>query len=53
MKWSVSDVFDDGHWGIIRENGKDFEIVIGGASPLTEKQAKKICDIHNSEEKLV
>lgn len=44
MKWFVSDVLDDGHWGIITEKE---EIVIGAKSPLSEEQAKKIVAVHN------
>lgn len=47
LKWRVSDVLDDGHNGIVRE--EDNGIVIGAASPLTMEQAQKICDIHNFE----
>ena len=57
-RWRVSDVFDDGHNGILTchnepttEYGLDADsrIVIGAASPLTREQAQKICDVHNWE----
>ena len=43
-KWRVSDVLDDGHWGIITEKSS---IIIGSASPLSEEQAEKIVYAHN------
>jgi len=45
-KWYVSDVLDDGHWGIVTEKNI---IVIGAASPLTKEQAEKIVYVHNKE----
>jgi len=44
-KWYVSDVLDDGHWGII--TGKN-AIIIGAASPLSKEQAEKIVYAHNN-----
>lgn len=43
-KWYVSDVIDDGHFGIVTEKN---EIVIGSASPLSKEQAEKIVWVHN------
>ena len=45
-KWYVSDVLDDGHWGIVTE---DSSIVIGAASPLSKEQAEKIIFAHNND----
>ena len=44
-KWRVSDVLDDGHWGIINDKN---EIIIGAASPLSKEQAEKIVYAHNN-----
>ena len=46
LKWSICDVLDDGHNGIVFE--KSGGIVIGAASPLSREQAQKIIDCHNS-----
>ena len=43
-KWYVSDVLDDGHWGIVTDKSA---IVIGSASPLSKEQAEKIVYAHN------
>lgn len=45
-KWYVSDVLDDGHFGIVNERD---EIIIGANSPLSEEQATKIVEMHNRE----
>ena len=48
-QWIVSDVLDDGHFGILDNRN---QIIIGAASPLTEEQAEKICFSHNSQSNL-